>query len=171
MEKTLMLLRFDFTDERTNGILALIDAGALYPLAYTLEPPVRTTKKGAHNAIPAGEYRLSIRHNTSLAQIFDERWEWHYGMILFEEYRMPWGFTSDWGWTDVEIHPGNYPHETQACPLVGTHVDANGNVLDSREAYRVVYPAIRQIINSRADGLAYIHVVNLDSAAARRLMF
>jgi hypothetical protein len=67
---------------------------------YTLEPPTRVEKP---HTIPAGTYNVVIQPSA--------RFQQNTPHVL----GVP-------GFDGIEIHPGNYPHDTHGCCLVGeTH--------------------------------------------------
>lgn len=66
---------------------------------YGLEPPIRTDGVKPC-AIPAGTYEVKYR------------WSEKHQRNLFHVENVP-------GFTEVEIHIGNYPKDTLACLLVG----------------------------------------------------
>lgn len=79
---------------------------------YGLEPPARDEKP---RAIPAGTYRVS----------FD--WSPRFQMVTPHVDNVP-------GFSEIEIHPGNYPHDTEGCLLVGKTKEENF-VGNSRQAW------------------------------------
>ena len=79
---------------------------------YTLEPPVRDIKPCA---IPAGIYQITLEMSP------------RFNMVTPHVQNVP-------GFTEIEIHPGNYPQDTHGCLLVGkTHL--TDYVGQSRDAF------------------------------------
>lgn len=66
---------------------------------YTLEPPKRENIKP--RAIPPGTYELTIRFSPK------------HGRLIPHVENVP-------GFSEIEIHIGNYPKDTEGCCLVGT---------------------------------------------------
>lgn len=89
----LVVVRKVYTAKSTTGELYLPDGTSF----YTLEPPARAEKPCA---IPAGIYELTMRYSPK-----------HHGNVPHVE-QVP-------GFTDIEIHVGNYPEDTEGCLLVG----------------------------------------------------
>ena len=87
-----------YTDKSVCGQLTL--DGVFQ--CYTLEPPNQPFKP---RAIPPGTYS---------AQKFNSP---HFGIKTILFFNVP-------DFTAVEIHPGNFPHDTRGCTVVGsTHED------------------------------------------------
>lgn len=87
--------RFLFTDKSTIGSL---DLNGVW-FCYTLEPP---TLEGdvKPRAIPPGTYPLRMLPSQ------------RFGHLMPHVCEVP-------GFSAIEIHPGNYPNDTQGCLLVG----------------------------------------------------
>ncbi len=106
----ILVTRKWFTSQSTCG--ELIIKGELF--CYTLEPPTKTDNTKPR-AIPAGTYdltmRFSPRHNRILPHIEN--------VPDFDE---------------IEIHPGNYPRDTEGCVLVGSS-HMKDVVLESDKAF------------------------------------
>jgi hypothetical protein len=68
--------------------------------AYTLEPRYDQAK-GKPFAIPEGVYGVDLLPSA------------HFQMITPHVQNVP-------GFTEIEIHPGNYPKDTEGCCLVGS---------------------------------------------------
>lgn len=87
--------RETYTDKSTCGEM-LID-GEFF--CYTLEPP-KDRSKGKPYCIPAGTYPLVLQHSP------------RFDMTTPHVLDVP-------GFTDIEIHPGNWARDTEGCCLVG----------------------------------------------------
>lgn len=87
--------RMTYTDESTQGQMGL---DGIFE-CYTLEPK-QDQSKGKPYCIPAGTYRyvigISARFSRNVIKVLD----------------VP-------GFTDIEIHPGNFPGDTHGCTVVG----------------------------------------------------
>lgn len=87
---------------------------------YTLEPPVQAMKP---YCIPAANYKIAL--------IMSPR----FGFVTPHVLNVP-------GFTEIEIHPGNFPKDTEGCCLVGqTHeIDYVGS---SRAAFDALMLKLR----------------------------
>ena len=92
----LTVMRDIFTDKSTTGEL-LID-GEFF--CYTLEPR-SDRSQGKPYCIPPGTYPVTLE----LSQHFD--------MVTPHVANVP-------GFTEIEIHPGNFSTDTKACTVVGS---------------------------------------------------
>ncbi len=135
----LKLTRYSSTNEDTLGHLKADDK----LIAYTLEDEARTVKVFGETRIPAGSYKLKLREHGGFFTRYTKRWSWHKGMI--ELVDVP-------NFTDILIHLGNSDDDTAGCILVGNTAKVNTidpgelNLLDSTNAYRRIYPIIREAI-------------------------
>ena len=135
----LKLTRYSGTNEDTLGHLKADDK----LIAYTLEDEARTIKVFGETRIPAGSYKLKLREHGGFFTRYTKRWSWHKGMI--ELVDVP-------NFNDILIHLGNSDDDTAGCILVGNTAKVNTidpgelNLLDSTNAYRRIYPIIREAI-------------------------
>lgn len=122
----LLLLRRDFTDKSTIGLLY---AGQVFQ-CYALEDPDRKLEDGGEKipgktAIPRGKYRIIIdwsnRFKRELPHLLD----------------VP-------NYVGVRIHPGNGPEDTEGCILPGTGIPSNRQdwLLNSRAAFDALFNKI-----------------------------
>ena len=95
--KTLKLVRLSHTDYGTYGHLATAENERL---AVTLELPWKNNERRV-SCIPAGTYR------------FHRRFSPKHNCEVFEVLDVP-------GRDDIEIHVGNFAHDSLGCILVGT---------------------------------------------------
>lgn len=109
------LIRLTQTEHATFGQLVDADHAVI---ACTLELPWKDNAKGV-SCIPAGQYicrrRFSPKHNCDV-----------------------FGIEGVPGRSDIEIHIGNRPADTEGCVLVGSRFGAvrgDYGVLNSREAF------------------------------------
>lgn len=107
----LTVQRDTFTDNSTTGEL-LMD-GTFF--CYTLEPR-SDQSQGKPYCIPAGTYSVTLG------------WSEKNKMIVPHVLDVP-------GFEEIEIHPGNFPSDTEGCLLVGLTRDVDV-VNSSREAFR-----------------------------------
>lgn len=99
---------------------------------YTLEPPYKTDGSKPR-AIPAGTYPLTIRLSARFKR------------LMPHVENVP-------GFTEVEIHWGNYPKDTEACTLVGSS-DGINFVSHSVMEFNILF---LQIQDGMAEGPATI---------------
>src|SRR5947199_363205 len=101
----LQVTRDKFTPTSTQGLL---DINGVFA-CYTLEPR-RDQSQGKPFAIPPLRYRVHLL------------WSNHFGRITPHLEDVP-------GFTDIEIHPGKFPRDTEACTMVGKDRYRNPDVL------------------------------------------
>lgn len=91
----LTIQRLEYTDNSTIGELSI--DGVF--LCWTLEPK-KDQSKGKPYCIPSGTYNVTL--------VMSARFQ----MVTPHILGVP-------GFTDIEVHPGNYPTDTEGCTLVG----------------------------------------------------
>lgn len=105
-------------NECTTGYLS-VDGRMV---CYTLELPDNANRRNV-SRIPAGSYRAHLRYD------HEDAWR-----VELENVR---------GRTNVEIHVGNWPFDTEGCILVGAGVDPQGcRLRDSERAYEQLRTAL-----------------------------
>ncbi len=110
----LLVTRKTFTTLSTIGDLAI--DGAFF--GHTLEPPKRDQKPCC---IPVGTYDVSIRYSQK-----------HVRLIPHVE-NVP-------GFSEIEIHVGNFPKDTEGCLLVGNVVNSTPDqILGSKVAFDCLF--------------------------------
>lgn len=140
----LLLRREETTDGCTIGRLYV--NGKFQ--CFTLEDPVRTGPKIAHNtAIPAGRYAVTITRSQ------------RFGRMLPLLLDVP-------GFDGIRIHPGNTTDDTSGCILVGQS-RANESVLGSRIAMGELQPQIASALARGAE--VWIEIVNPLQPGARTM--
>ena len=129
-------MRYGFGLDSTLGRIYVDDAY----FGFTLEDELREIKVPGETAIPAGTYSLDIRHDSPKFGHYDQKWEWHDGMLWLQN-------VPDFSF--VYLHPGNDDDDTDGCILPGTTpvVTAGGEfeVSNSRTAYERLYRKIRPV--------------------------
>ena len=147
----LEMMRYGFGFDSTLGRLYLSGDERVFE-CFTLEDERRTEKVAGETCIPPGSYDVKLRHGSPKFAHFDERWDWHRGMLWLQD--VP-------DFTYVYIHPGNSDDDTDGCLLVGTVpvVLPSGEfeVSRSREAYRRLYRKVYAELD--AGGPVTIHVM------------
>lgn len=120
-------------------------------MCFTLEDEYRVQKQKGHTRIPAGEYLLTLRtfgrHNTRYRKRFSQM---HKGMIELNTSDRP-------NWSDILMHVGNSDEDTAGCILLGDDCARRAGdpedfyIMHSTNAYKRVYPIIRDAIETDAD--------------------
>ena len=107
-----------FTANSTVGEMSL--NGAFF--CYTLEPRADQSQ-GKPYCIPAGQYSVTLQMSA------------RFQMITPHVMNVP-------GFSEIEIHPGNYPKDTEGCCLVGStrETDFVGN---SRATFAQLMPQLQ----------------------------
>ncbi len=124
----LIVQRDTFTENSTTGEL-FVDGDFQ---CYTLEPR-SDQSEGKPFCIPAGTYPLTLE--------FSEK----NGMIVPHVLDVP-------DFTEIEIHPGNFPSDTEGCTLVG---ETRGS--DIVSSSRVAFSALMQRLRGQ-DNLTITYV-------------
>ena len=146
--------RYSTSAKTTLGILYDVTDAPIF-LAYTLEDTHRQVKIYGETRIPQGEYILAMRTVGGFYTRYKKRFEniGHTGMI--EVMDVP-------NYTAVLIHCGNYHRNTAGCLLVADGVvgnlSADGSLISSTDAYRLLYKYIRQGIENAPTTLRYVDV-------------
>lgn len=105
---------------------------------FTLEDPHRDVKVKGDTRIPAGRYKIKLRDEGGMTNTYRKMFgaDWHKGMLWLQD--VP-------NFEFIYIHVGNSPKDTLGCILVGMSA-SNDYVHRSRDAYRAIYPPIRDAI-------------------------
>ena len=108
---------------------------------HTLEPEFREVKIAGKKRVPNGRYPVKFRteggfHNRYLKKFGAD---FHKGMLEIKDI-------PDFKW--VLIHIGNKREDTLACLLTGmsNNADEKGFIGGSTEAYKKIYPPIRDAL-------------------------
>ena len=94
---------------------------------YTMEPA---------DPIPGGTYDLSIR------------WSPHFGRMMPHVENVP-------GHTEIEIHWGNYPRDTEGCTLVGDLIGENF-IGQSRTEFDTLFLKIQDALAEGPQTITYL---------------
>ena len=119
----LKILREWFTDKSTCGNLYLDDVW----FCYTLEPR-KDQSLGKPYCIPTGTYSFILQYSP------------RFKMTTPHLLDVP-------GFTNIEIHPGNYPIDTEGCLLVGSEHQEN-MVTGSRSTFDKLISNLLTVENS-----------------------
>lgn len=110
--------RMWFTPNSTVGEMSL--NGVFF--CYTLEPRADQSQ-GKPYCIPAGQYPVTLQMSA------------RFQMITPHVMNVP-------GFEEIEIHPGNYPKDTEGCCLVGSTRDTDF-VGNSRATFAQLMPQLQ----------------------------
>ena len=110
-----------------------------------LEDPIRAEKVKGETGIPAGIYKVGLRHSPKFSP--------KYGHNMLWVQNVP-------GYEFILIHPGNTKDDTEGCLLVGNTLGVVNNkiaVLASVTAYNMLY---KMVLPSAQAGRLEIEYVN-----------
>tara|TARA_R110002012_G_scaffold31921_3_gene95026 strand:+ start:2501 stop:3004 length:504 start_codon:yes stop_codon:yes gene_type:complete len=151
----LEVLRFNYGDDSTNGILFDITNGERKFLCYTLEDERREEKVWGETCIPEGEYCIGLRtvggHHAKYSKRFADI---HKGMLHVLD--VP-------NFKYILIHCGNTDEHTAGCLLLGNsqvnnNIKTNGYIGNSTEAYFNVYPKIAEVLEKGQEDVTINYV-------------
>tara|TARA_R100000655_G_scaffold29818_3_gene60275 strand:+ start:14419 stop:14997 length:579 start_codon:yes stop_codon:yes gene_type:complete len=134
----LEVLRFNSSDDFTNGILFDVSNNTRKFLSYTLEDEARTKKVAGETRIPAGEYNLSLRKEGGFHSRYSNKFSFHMGMIHVDD--VP-------NFKYILWHIGNDDDDTSGCLLLGK-TSQDGFIGSSTDAYKEVYKYVAPVIES-----------------------
>jgi len=133
---TYRLYRYSSQKHSTLGLIMAGNKQEVFK-CFSLEDEHREQKVAGETRIPAGKYLIKKRHGSPAFGHYDDRWDWHEGMLHLQD--VP-------NFTWIYIHPGNKHEHTEGCILVGDGVQSNviedGMVTNSRQAYEKLYKEI-----------------------------
>lgn len=139
----LKLIRYSANKESTLGAFFIDDVF----ICHTLEDEYRPISKKvmSETRIPEGTYKIILATWGGHHKRYGTRFPaFHKGMLLLEN--VP-------GFQGILIHMGNIDDHTAGCILTGMTATNNkmgdGQVLNSEQAYRLVYPPIANAIEAR----------------------
>jgi hypothetical protein len=104
-------------------------------ICFTLEPPYRGDGLKPR-AIPAGTYDLTIRRSE------------HFHRMMPHVENVP-------GFSEIMLHWGNYPQDTEGCTIVGSIVAANF-VGHSRAEFDTIFLRIQDALAEGPQVISYL---------------
>lgn len=145
------ILRFSQKQSATTGILFIDDTFQ----CFTLEDVFREVKVPGKTRIPSGRYKISLANWGDMNDRYLKKFgaEFHKGMLILHDVPK---------FTGILIHMGNTPEHTEGCILVGSTSNPElGTITSSEEAYRRIYPPIRDAIITKKDVWVTVNDVDL----------
>ena len=159
----LQVVRTQFGKDATNGLL-FID-GVFE--CYTLEDEYRDVKVMHETCVPEGTYEIKFRdvggfHGKYLARYGEE---FHKGMLHVQN--VP-------GFKYILLHQGNTDEHTSGCGIVGDtqqdlDVNFNGFIGSSKNAYKKMYPKVRDALLNKEKVTIEYSKINLDKKQKPKL--
>jgi hypothetical protein len=119
-------------------------------LCYTLENGHRDKKVRGKTRIPEGVYEITLRKVGGHHHKYKRRYFFHKGMLWLR--KVP-------NFTNILIHAGNYPKDTDGCILVGSEV-RDCWLGNSVVTYCKIYPRIAEKILTES---VYIEIIDYAS--------
>lgn len=152
------VIRHQFGSDATNGML-FID-GVFE--CYTLEDEYRDVKVMHETCIPEGEYEIKLRTVGGFHTRYLSRYgaDWHKGMLWLQDVPE---------FEYILIHTLNDSTQTSGCLGVGSvqqdlDLDAKGLISQSTDAYKRLYPKVRDaLLNGEKVTIKYSKI-NLSKA-------
>jgi len=137
----ILVERYTAGAESTLGRLHIDGVFACYTCEDQRQPGPKVPKE---TRIPAGTYALKLRWFGGKHQRYSKLYaDIHRGMLWLQD--VP-------GFEDVLIHVGNTDRDSEGCLLVGfgrmEYPEGGGEVLQSKAAYRELYPRIAEAIEA-----------------------
>lgn len=108
-------------------------------MCFSIEDEKRAVKVKGETRIPAGTYKVGLRHSPKFSPKFGHEMLWVKDVPGFEY---------------ILIHTGNTEKDTEGCLIVGDTLGSlNGKraVLNSKKAYNKIYPIISEAVKRGED--------------------
>jgi hypothetical protein len=141
------IIRYNGKEDFTDGLFLINGEFQV----HTLEDEYRTKKVYGETRISSGRFRIELRTEGGFHQRYLKIFgaDFHKGMLWIKD--IP-------GFEYVLIHIGNDDDDTAGCILVGMKQDADdaGFIGGSKDAYKKIYPIIRDCILSGEE--VYINI-------------
>jgi len=165
MEDSLIkVIRYDSNQEHTNGLIQIDGANE----GFTLEDEGRTIKVFGETRVPDGVYKVALRaeggthvrykakfNDRSSRHFMDD--DWHQGMLCVHNQEHWKLANAGMSFQYILIHIGNDDDDTAGCLLVGLTAESEKNMIGkSTDAYKKIYPIIRDAVRESKDGYVYI---------------
>ena len=146
------VIRFNSKESFTDGLMYINGEFQV----YTLEDEQRSVKVFGETRIPNGRYNVALRN----IGVFDSKYlkkygaDFHKGMLWVKD--VP-------NFEYILIHVGNDDGDTAGCLLTGmsNNADEKGFIGGSTEAYKKIYPPIRDAILSGEEVFITYKDINL----------
>lgn len=133
--KRIQVSRKIFTDKSTVGDIFFDGEW----VANSLEDTIRNIKVAKHTAIPAGDYKIELRHSNK----FNRLMPFLLQVPFFE---------------GVMFHWGNSDIDTEGCILTGHYDEKNPNwISESRKSFENLYSLIEQAVKNKEELIASVY--------------
>ena len=131
------VIRFNSKEDFTDGLMYINGEFQV----YTLEDEQRSVKVFGETRIPNGRYKVKLRNIGGFDSKYLKRYgeDFHKGMLWVKD--VP-------NFEYILIHVGNDDGDTAGCLLTGmtNNADEKGFIGGSTDAYKKIYPPIRDAI-------------------------
>lgn len=148
----LVVIRYKSEEDYTDGMLFVDDEAKV----FTIEDEKRTQKVFGETRVPDGRFKVALRREGGFHKRYTKKFNdpsskhymgdnWHQGMLCIFNYDNWMLRTAEYIFQFILIHIGNTDDDTAGCLLTGLtqSMDEAGFIGQSTDAYKMVYPAIR----------------------------
>lgn len=132
--KELILIRTNYGEHQTTGILHVVDGTEILFTCYTLELPWRKNMRGV-SCVPPGKYALVKEYSPKFKE------------MLYELKNVP-------GRSECKFHTANYVNQLNGCIAPGrSYFDLNGDgildITNSRKTLNALHEALADITETQ----------------------
>lgn len=156
--------RYDSQPDYTHGRMLFKSN----QLCFTLEDEKREVKVKHETRVPQGIYKLGLRNSGGFNSRYAKKFasmgdDWHQGMLCVYNVRSTWEIKlDDMSFQYILIHIGNDDRDSSGCLIVGTKaVEGKNFISGSTDAYKRMYPVLRDSILASPDGYIEIEYKDL----------
>ena len=146
------VIRFNSKEDFTDGLMYINGEFQV----YTLEDEERSVKVFGETRIPNGRYSIGLRTVGGFDKRYSSKYgkDFHKGMLWVKD--VP-------NFEYILIHVGNDDGDTAGCLLTGmtNNADEKGFIGGSTDAYKKIYPPIRDAVLSGEDVFINYKDINL----------
>lgn len=130
-----VIVQRKITNEFATISKILVEDSSLFIPFIGLEDPIREEKIPGKTCIPAGVYKIGVRDFGSFHERYKSKFSnFHKGML--EILEVP-------NFTNILIHIGNSPSDTDGCLLIGNSYAGSKNyIFESKKAYKRFYKLV-----------------------------
>jgi hypothetical protein len=146
------VIRFNSKEDFTDGLMYI---NGVFQV-YTLEDEKRSVKVFGETRIPNGRYNIGLRTVGGFDKRYSSKYgaDFHKGMLWVKD--VP-------NFEYILIHVGNDDGDTAGCLLTGmtNNADEKGFIGGSTDAYKKIYPPIRDAVLSGEEVFINYKDINL----------